>query len=111
MISTEPVIQISLCAALRQLELFSDLTDDELGWFVDHAEDLCFEEGAQLVHEGDEADSMNIVLEGQMRFQSTEVGAPVMIVRKGVATGLLPFSRLKRYTGNAFAITPLRVAR
>lgn len=111
MISTEPVTQISLCTALRRLELFSDLTDDELEWFVDHAEDQCFAEGAQLVHEGDEADSMTIMLEGQLRFQSAEIGAPVMIARKGMATGLLPFSRLKRYTGNAFAITPLRVAR
>jgi len=54
---------------------------------------------------------MTIPLEGQMRYQSTEAGSPVMIARAGTPTGLLPYSRLKRYSGNAYALTPLRLLR
>jgi signal transduction histidine kinase len=103
--------QIPLAEALRPFELFRGLTDEELQWFVDHASDELFEEGALLVRDGDEADAMSIIVEGQIRFQSSAPDSPVMIVRPGIATGLLPYSRLQRYTGNAYALTRLRVAR
>ena len=106
-----PSTQTPLVEALRRFELFRDLTDEELQWFVNHASDEVFEEGSLLVRDGDEADSMSIIVEGQIRFQSSMPDSPVMIVRPGIATGLLPYSRLQRYTGNAYALTRLRVVR
>jgi signal transduction histidine kinase len=106
-----PCLQAPLAEALQRFELFRDLTDQDLQWFVEHASDELFEEGALLVRDGDEADAMSIIVEGQIRFQSSMPDSPVMIVRPGIATGLLPYSRLQRYTGNAYALTRLRVAR
>src|SRR5690349_24464107 len=106
-----PCLQVPLAEALQRFELFRDLTDRDLQWFVEHASDEVFEEGALLVRDGDEADAMSIIVEGQIRFQSSMPDSPVMIVRPGIATGLLPYSRLQRYSGNAYALTRLRVAR
>jgi signal transduction histidine kinase len=110
-ISAALCMEAPLAEALRRFELFRDLTNEELQWFVEHASDEVFEEGALLVQEGDEADAMSIIVEGQIRFQSSMRDSPVMIVRPGIATGLLPYSRLQRYAGNAYALTRLRVAR
>ena len=99
-----------LADALRRFDLFQDFTDQEMQWLLDHAIDTMFEQGELVVREGDEAIWMTIIVQGQMRFQSSQPGSPVYIARPGLATGVLPFSRLKRYTGNVYAITPLRVA-
>src|ERR1700745_2837215 len=104
-------LQAPLADVLRRFELFCDLTDEEMEWFVEHASDETYEDGTQLVREGDEATTMNVVLEGQLRFQSSVPGSPIMFARTGLATGLLPFSRLKNYSGTAFALTRLRLAR
>jgi signal transduction histidine kinase len=53
---------------------------------------------------------MTIVVEGQMRYKSSPPDSTVFIARQGTATGLLPFSRLKKYVGTAHAISALRVA-
>jgi signal transduction histidine kinase len=103
--------QIPLVDALRQFELFRGLTDEELRWFEENARDETYEEGAVLVRQNDPADTMTIIVEGQIRFQDSRRDSPVMIVRPGIATGLLPYSRLERYAGNAYALTRLRVAR
>jgi signal transduction histidine kinase len=106
-----PCLQVPLAEALQRFELFRDLSCEDLQWFVDHASDEVFEEGTLLVRDGDEADAMTIIVEGQIRFQSSAPDSPVMIVRPGIATGLLPYSRLQRYSGNAYALTRLRIAR
>lgn len=106
-----PCLQVPLTEALQRFELFRGFSEEDLQWFVDHASDELFEEGALLVRDGDEADAMTIIVEGQIRFQSSAPDSPVMIVRPGIATGLLPYSRLQRYSGNAYALTRLRIAR
>jgi signal transduction histidine kinase len=110
-VAPEFIAQVPLIEALRRFELFAGVPDEQLNWFARHASDQTFAAGEQLVHEGDEADSMTLIIEGQLRYQTSEPGSPVFIARTGTATGLLPFSRLTRYPGSAFAITPLRVAR
>jgi signal transduction histidine kinase len=103
--------QIPLLQAIRSFELFRDLTEEQLQWYVEHASDEWFAAGEQLVREGDEADTMNLIIEGQLRYQSSALDLPVMIGRAGIPTGRLPFSRLKSYIGTAYAITPLRLSR
>ena len=104
-------VRLPLLEAIRSFELFHDLKADQLQWFVEHASDEFFAEGQQLIKAGEPADTMNIIIEGQMRYQSVSSELPVLIGRPGLATGYLPFSRLKHYAGVAFAITPLRLAR
>jgi signal transduction histidine kinase len=100
-----------LAEVLSSFELFKGLTSAQLQWFVEHASDEQYEEGAHLVKPGDLAEHMNIIVDGQLRFQSTDPNSPVLIARAGQATGMLPFSRLRQYVGNAYAIERLRVSR
>src|SRR3954468_6903811 len=109
--SISSVSQVPLAQALRQFELFKDLTETEMQWFIEHAADEWYEEGTQVVRQGDPADAMTLVVEGMIRFQLKDPGSPAMFSRPGEAPGLLPFSRLRTYNGNAFAIQPLRLAR
>jgi len=99
-----------LSEILPTFELFTDLTPEELRWFVEHVSDLEFEEGTLLAREGEEVVSMNFIVDGELRYQSSQPGWPVFMARAGQATGVLPFSRLRRYAGNAYATTRLRVA-
>jgi len=99
-----------LAELLPEFELFADLTPEELRWFVEHVSDLDFEEGTLLAQEGEEVVSMNFIVDGELRYQSSQPGWPVFMARAGQATGVLPFSRLRRYAGNAYATTRLRVA-
>lgn len=100
-----------LAEVLSGFTLFEGLTAAQLEWFVEHASDEYYEEGALLVKPGELAEHLNIIVDGQLRFQSSDPNSPVIIARAGQATGLLPFSRLRRYSGNAYAIERLRVSR
>ena len=99
-----------LAELLPKFELFTDLASEELRWFVEHVSDLEFEEGTLLAREGEEVVHMNFIVEGELRYQSSQPGWPVFMARAGQATGVLPFSRLRRYAGNAYSTTRLRVA-
>jgi signal transduction histidine kinase len=108
--TTVSTYEAPLADALRRFPLFEDLSDEQMDWFVDHAKDKSYEEGAEVVREGQEADWMTIVIDGEMRYRGSPPDSTVFIARQGTATGLLPFSRLKKYIGTAYAITPLRIA-
>jgi signal transduction histidine kinase len=108
--TTVSAFEAPLAEALRQFPLFADLSEKQMRWFVDHSKDEFFEEGAKIVSEGQDADFMTIVVGGQLRYQSSPPDSAVFIARQGTATGLLPFSRLKKYVGTGYAITRLRVA-
>jgi CRP-like cAMP-binding protein len=57
----------SASGVLRQIEIFSDLRDDQLEWFASSAEELVLEPGDVLLHEGDAADALFVLLEGELR--------------------------------------------
>jgi signal transduction histidine kinase len=109
-VTTISALEAPLADVLRGFELFAGVSAEQMQWFVDHASDETVDAGVQIAFEGQEADSMTIVVDGQLRYQSSEPGSPVFIARQGTATGLLPYSRLKKYVGSAYALTPLRAA-
>ncbi len=102
-----------LVKEFRNIPIFADLTDEELGWLADHSEIATAEAGEIVIRENDPADSMIIYLEGETdgRRESAGPDAPVYTARAGMVTGMLPFSRMTHYTITARAVTPLRVAR
>jgi signal transduction histidine kinase len=102
-----------LVKEFRNIPIFADLTDEELGWLADHSEIATAEAGEIVIHENDPADTMIIYLEGETdgRRESAGPDAPVYTARAGMVTGMLPFSRMTHYTITARAVTPLRVAR
>ncbi len=109
-VTTVSALEAPLADVLRGFDLFAGVSAEQMQWFVDHASDETVDAGVQIAFEGQDADSMIIMVEGQLRYQSNEPGSPVFIARQGTATGLLPYSRLKKFVGSAYAITPLRAA-
>jgi signal transduction histidine kinase len=86
--------------ALRTVPVFKDLTEEQLTWLADEGKELRYEPGELLVREGDPAELMFVLLEGEVRYQASTPDATVYIGRAGKVTGMLPFSRLTHYSGN-----------
>jgi signal transduction histidine kinase len=87
----------SLVEGLREISLFEDLTDEQLAWFAAHSQDLRFAPGEILANEGDSADWLFVILEGEVRAQRESAGpdAPAYVAYTGEVMGVLPFSRMK----------------
>ena len=103
----------SLAEALRKVDVLADLPDEQIEWIIANTESERFEAGDVMIREGDPADSMLFVLEGQGRFQRESLGpdGPVGMITAGHVTGMLPFSRMTHFMGTARAITPMWIAR
>ena len=105
--------KLSIAEALRKVDVLTDLPDDQIDWIVANTESERFEAGDVMIREGDPADSMLFVLEGQGRFQRESLGpdAPIGMITAGHVTGMLPFSRMTHFMGTARATTPMWIAR
>jgi CRP-like cAMP-binding protein len=108
----QPAHLQSLESALRTIDVFSDLREDQLQWFLSRAEELTMGAGDVLLREGDPADALFVLLEGEIRGRRESGGnAPGYSARAGQVTGLLPFSRMTTFQLTVRAIAPLRVLR
>ena len=89
----------SLEAALRKIEVFADLRDDQLQWFAASGEELRLAPGDTLLREGDPADALFVILEGEVRGRRENAGAdgPSFVGSAGQVAGLLPFSRMTQF--------------
>jgi signal transduction histidine kinase len=94
--------------ALRSIEIFADLREDQLQWFAASAEERRLSPGDVLLHEGDPADMLFVLLEGEIRGRRENGGpdAPGFVARSGQVTGTLPFSRMMRFPMTARATVP-----
>ena len=62
--------------------------------------------GDTYFRQGDPADAMFVILEGQLQARGEIGGETVVISMKpGDVTGVLPFSRMKQFTVGARAVT------
>ena len=95
-------------AALRKIDIFSDLSDDQLHWFVSSANEIKLSPGDVVIHEGDPADALFVLLEGEVRGRRENGGgdAPGFVAQAGQVTGMLPFSRMTHFGMTARATTP-----
>jgi signal transduction histidine kinase len=95
---------------LLKVPAFADLPDDQLSWFLNHVQELHLEPGQIYLRQGDLADAMFVILDGQLEGRGEIAGDTVMISQKpGDVTGLLPFSRMKQFTFTARAVTAGRI--
>ncbi|HEX2714086.1 MAG TPA: cyclic nucleotide-binding domain-containing protein [Candidatus Acidoferrales bacterium] len=101
----------SLLDDLRKIEVFSDLPQEHLAWLAEKFEEVRLQPGEVSVQEGDPADSLIVILEGEIRFQRSGPDSPVFRAYAGQVTGLLPYSRLTRYGGTGRAVLPTRTLR
>ena len=95
------------------MKVFADLPEDQLEWFLGQVEELWFEPNEEMFHEGEPADHMYIVFEGELQGR---VGRPgrdsrMYLAGPGDVTGLLPFSRLQTFNGTGWALGRLHLGR
>ncbi len=97
---------------LLRLPVFADLPDDQIAWFTSQSQELVLQPDDVFVHEGDPADAMFVVLDGQLQIRGDVAGGLVILVYKpGDVTGVLPFSRMKQFPLTGRALTSSRVLR
>ena len=101
-----------IVAALRALPALSDLTLADLDWLAAHSEEWKSEPGAILFHEGETACHMVIMLRGELHVRRKHSGPMNFFVgRVGQLNGKLPYSRMKTYGGEGYAVSDCWVLR
>ena len=97
---------------LRKVSEFTDLPDDQLDWFLGVAEELHLKAGETYSRQGDPADAMYVVMDGQLQLRG-ELGGEIFVftLAPGDITGTLPFSRMKQFTVTGRALTDGRLLR
>ena len=97
---------------LLRVPVFVDLPDDQIAWFLSQTTELHVKAGDSYFRQGDPADAMFVVLEGQLQARGELGGETIVIAMKpGDVTGVLPFSRMKQFAVGVRAITDARVLR
>jgi signal transduction histidine kinase len=97
---------------LRRVPVFSDLPDEQIDWFLSQAEELHLKAGDVYVRQGDPADWMSVILEGQLEARGEFGGEPIVFSQAaGDVGGVLPFSRMKQVPVTGRAITESHLLR
>src|SRR5213080_5516546 len=97
---------------LLRVPAFADLPDDQIAWFLSQAQETHIKAGDTYVRQGDPADWMFVILEGQFQWRGEFGGETIVLSAKpGDVTGVLPFSRMKEFTVTGRAVTDGRVLR
>jgi signal transduction histidine kinase len=97
-------------AELLRVPAFADLPDDQLDWFLANSQELHVAVGETYIRQGDPAEWMVVLLEGQFEWRGGVAGDTVTYPAKaGDVTGVLPFSRMKRFSVTFRALTEGRI--
>ncbi len=99
-----PSTREQIIAALEKLTSLQGLTIEEYGWLADHGAERTAAPGEILFREGDSANTMSILLRGEVHVRRDGGPLPVFLGRAGQISGLLPFSRMKTFGGQGFAV-------
>src|ERR1700675_4767069 len=97
---------------LLRVPAFADLPDDQIAWFISQSQEMRLKAGDTYSRQGDPADAMFVILEGQFQGRGELAGETVSFsLEAGDVTGVLPFSRMKRFTVGGRAVTDSRALR
>jgi signal transduction histidine kinase len=95
---------------LRRIAAFSNLPDDQISWFLSHAQEVPVQAGEAFVRQGEPADWMVIFLDGLFQWRGEFGGDTVSLpAQAGDVSGVFPFSRMKRFTVTGRALTDGRL--
>jgi len=102
--------------ALRRVQIFADLPDEQLQWFAENAEEHRFGVGDVVFRKGDKAETMVVYLEGEVHAYWDETDHDMVYIarageRSTEVTGMLPFSRMTEFTVTGYAVTDVRLLR
>src|SRR5579864_2580479 len=97
---------------LRRVPAFLDLPDDQIAWFLSQSQELHLNPGDTYARQGEPADAMFVLLEGEFQWRGELAGQSfVLAIKAGEITGTLPFSRMKQFTLSGRAMTEALVLR
>src|SRR5579862_3519658 len=103
---------MTVAEELLTVPAFKGLPDDQIAWFISQAQDQRFRAGEVLMSGGEPADSMFVLLEGQLQVRGEFGGETIILtIEPGQVTGRLPFSRMKTFTFGARALTDAHLLR
>src|ERR1051326_7419470 len=95
---------------LLRVPAFAGLPPDQIDWFLGRAKELHLKAGDTGFRQGDPADAMFVILEGQLQARGELGGESVSISAKpGDVTGVLPFSRMTQFPLEARATTEAKI--
>ena len=95
---------------LLHVPVFADLPDDQIAWFLGHSQEVRLAAGDIFARQGDPADWMFVLLEGQFQWRGEFAGETIIFsAAPGGVTGMLPFSRMKQFTVTGRAVTEGRI--
>ena len=97
---------------LLRVPAFADLPEDQIAWFISQSQEMNLKAGDVYSRQGDPADAMFVILEGQLQGRG-ELGGETFVFNLGPGdvTGVLPFSRMQQFTVNGRAETDSRALR
>lgn len=99
-------------AELSRFPIFEDVPEDQLDWFLAQSREIHLKPGEIYARQGDPADAMFVILEGEFQWRGELGGEAIVIAQKvGDVTGALPFSRMKQFTVTGRAVSEGRVLR
>ena len=90
--------------ALRRVKALEDLSADELLWLARNGTERIAHDGAQIFLNGQAAHHMTILLRGEIHVRRNSGPVMYFIGRSAHLTGKLPFSRMKTYGGDGYAV-------
>jgi len=96
---------------LKSLEIFINVPDDQLQWFIDNSENRLISDGEILFKPGEPLTGPHIIVDGAIQLYMIQNGSrrEIITFNKGDITGYLPYSRGKIAVGYAVAIGDLQV--
>ncbi len=104
----EPTPVEEIAAAIENIGALHDLPLEDRLWLARHGQEFKANPGEILFEEGAPAEHMVLILKGEIHVRRQHTGPMTLFVgRTGQMTGVLPFSRMKGYGGQGFAVSPL----
>ncbi len=103
----QPSPESEILRALRQVKALEDLSDSDFQWLAEHGTERKIKDGVLAFRAGQPVHHMTILLRGEIHVRRS--GGPVMffIGRSAHLTGKLPFSRMKTFGGDGYAVGDL----
>ena len=104
---------MELLDTLRQFPAFKNVPDEQLQWFIDHAEEVSFPKDTAIYKPNDPTDYLILLLEGRIRIDAGPSGSgdELLIYEPHTMLGVLPFSRMKVFNNWLMADAPIHILR
>ena len=105
-VTPTPVEEIA--EALDRISALHGLPLEDRLWLARHGQEMTANPGDVLYEEGATAEHMVLILKGEIHVRRQHGGPMALFIgRTGQMTGVMPFSRMKTYGGQGFAISPV----